>query len=90
MQKLEEKRLAFCEQRFTDGPAFKTREWSRPLASNRHFVAAYTCHGFHHLICKDPEFYAIGQDCTCHICEHFLRENRKVPCHGMPGHPPKL
>ena len=84
-QTLDERRLAFCVQRFTDGPAFKTREWSRPMASNRHFVTAYTSHGFHHLICNDPEFHSIGQDCVCHICgQEAIERYHATECPAIP------
>ena len=65
---IESKWMSFVEANYTEGPAFKNKDWTGPMYKNRHWVTAMTAHGFHHLICSNPDFHSPNDECECCYC----------------------
>lgn len=65
---VEMKNMEFTTQKYTDGPIFKTNCWKNHGQANRHIIARYTAHGFHHRVCDRNTYHTEYDNCICNLC----------------------
>jgi hypothetical protein len=82
---IESKWMSFVEANYTEGPAFKKKDWTGPMQKNRHWVASMTAHGFHHLICICPDFHSPNSKCKCCFCDSTgIGRYHTLECPNLP------
>lgn len=81
---VEKKNMDFTVNNFTDGPIFRSYIWKKHGQSNRHLLARYTTHGFHHKICKIQNFHTNYEDCICNICNLPIINRYHLDTHISP------
>ncbi|KAI5721369.1 hypothetical protein M8J77_019893 [Diaphorina citri] len=80
-KKIEEKNMKFTVENYTDGPIFRSNTWKKYGQSNRHILARYTSHGFHHRICNKKTYHTTFENCICTICNQPISDRYHLNIH---------
>ena len=62
----------FQNEKYHEGPAFKTSSWKGTNQKNRHLLTRATSHGFHHNICINKKYHNIQPNCKCKLCSQCI------------------
>jgi hypothetical protein len=80
---LHNKNISLTEinPQFFETPAMTNPCWKNVNFEKRHAFTRYSCHGFHHLLCNNPNFHAIALDnCECKFCNEKIGQYHLFNC----------
>jgi hypothetical protein len=73
--------LTEINPQFFETPAMTNPCWKNVNFEKRHAFTRYSCHGFHHLLCNNPNFHAIALDnCECKFCNEKIGQYHLFNC----------
>ena len=75
---LEEKRDS-VDPSIMSTPAMCSDHWKGPNRTNRHVLTRFSSHGYHHVLCRRPDFHEADSSCQCRLC------NDKCPKYHATG-----
>ena len=80
-----ENKFAEIDADFLNTRAMQESTWKGVDRSNRHVVARFAVHGFHHRLCATLGFHEPDVSCVCGRCGRFCERYHAPHCHLVPS-----